>query len=462
MLSAGIFAVEFCFVVEVEYGVPVMLKTGLPRSVATAMWSVGPVLGILFQGYLGSASDKCTSRWGRRRPFIVAIGVLMFIGALCFPYGRLIALPLSLGESGSRIFVMVFTAGTLVILDFALDAQQSPMRAYLLDSLPADKLEFGNYIFSAVLSLGSLAGAVMSAFPWKKYFQDRFEYQIEVVFGISVAFLILCLSLTVFSVKEKQQPTSDLKLKSGVSNCCISKSNTSFLSELSSDICDTYLFAKHMSSAFFNLWLLTFFTYLSFNTLYLFFTDFVGSVVYGGQANTDDKMLRDAYDEGVLTGCIGNAVLSLFEFLSALTLGYVTQLFGVRLVYFVTQFMFLGAIGFVLFFPSVFSAMLVCAAAGIHMALNCVILFSLVPQYQEAGLLLRQSWPSAGQDEDCKGKAVSFLFMGIFLAQFVLGLLNGSLVRLFSSSRVVMVVSFTAELLATATLFRVQLVVKKA
>ena len=92
--------------------------------------------------------------------------------------------------------------------------------------------------------------------------------------------------------------------------------------------------------------------------------------------------------------------------------------------------------------------------------MDCCIYYLYTPQ--DAGLLLRQSWPSAGQDEDCKGKAVSFLFMGIFLAQFVLGLLNGSLVRLFSSSRVVMVVSFTAELLATATLFRVQLVVKKA
>ena len=115
MLSAAGFAVEVAYALEAGYAIPAMLATGLPETVASAMWAVGPLLGLLFQGYLGSASDRCMCAWGKRRPFIVGLAVGVCVSLLLFPYGKFLSeRVLGLSEGKSRLFVMVFTAAMFI------------------------------------------------------------------------------------------------------------------------------------------------------------------------------------------------------------------------------------------------------------------------------------------------------------------------------------------------------------
>lgn len=52
---------------------------------------VGPVLGLIFVPPLGSASDRCCSRYGRRRPFIWALCVGVLLGLVVIPRASQIA-----------------------------------------------------------------------------------------------------------------------------------------------------------------------------------------------------------------------------------------------------------------------------------------------------------------------------------------------------------------------------------
>lgn len=81
------FGREFCYAVEAAFVTPVLLSVGLPRSMYSLVWLISPILGFLLQPIIGSASDYCRSSWGRRRPYILALGILMLVGLTLFLNG---------------------------------------------------------------------------------------------------------------------------------------------------------------------------------------------------------------------------------------------------------------------------------------------------------------------------------------------------------------------------------------
>lgn len=84
------FGREFCYAVEAAFVTPVLLSVGLPRSLYSLVWLISPILGFLLQPVIGSASDYCRSSWGRRRPYILALGILMLVGLTLFLNGDIV------------------------------------------------------------------------------------------------------------------------------------------------------------------------------------------------------------------------------------------------------------------------------------------------------------------------------------------------------------------------------------
>lgn len=74
---------------------------GLPEQYYSLTWFLSPVLGLIFTPLIGSASDRCTLSWGRRRPFILALCVGVLCGVALFLNGS------AIGECSSA------TLGTL-------------------------------------------------------------------------------------------------------------------------------------------------------------------------------------------------------------------------------------------------------------------------------------------------------------------------------------------------------------
>lgn len=65
------------------------VSPGLPEQYYSLTWFLSPVLGLMFTPLIGSASDRCTLRWGRRRPFILALCIGTLIGVALFLNGSL-------------------------------------------------------------------------------------------------------------------------------------------------------------------------------------------------------------------------------------------------------------------------------------------------------------------------------------------------------------------------------------
>lgn len=66
---------------------------GLPEQYYSLTWFLSPILGLVFTPVIGTASDRCVLRWGRRRPFILALCVGVLLGVALFLNGSLLGKP---------------------------------------------------------------------------------------------------------------------------------------------------------------------------------------------------------------------------------------------------------------------------------------------------------------------------------------------------------------------------------
>lgn len=76
----------------------------------TMVWAISPFLGFFLSPVLGSISDRCHSRFGRRRPLIFFLGICIIIGLIFAPMGKHFAEVLS-GDD----YTEIYSNGTLII-----------------------------------------------------------------------------------------------------------------------------------------------------------------------------------------------------------------------------------------------------------------------------------------------------------------------------------------------------------
>lgn len=224
MHGAVMFGREFCYAMETALVTPVLLQIGLPEQYYSLTWFLSPILGLLFTPVIGSASDRCTLRWGRRRPFILALCVGVLLGVALFLNGSLIGL--SVGDSpSSQPIGIVLTVVGVVVLDFCADASEGPIRAYLLDVADTEEQDMALNIHAFSAGLGGAVGYMLGGLDWTgTALGQAFKSQEQVLFLFAGIVFIISVTLHMFSIPEQPfAPSSQLKVTgSGESNCQLS------------------------------------------------------------------------------------------------------------------------------------------------------------------------------------------------------------------------------------------------
>lgn len=88
LISVAVAGIELCYAAETAFVSPLLLQLGVPVYLMSMCWMLSPVLGFFTVPIMGSVSDTCTSRLGRRRPFILLYSVGVIIGLLLVPNGK--------------------------------------------------------------------------------------------------------------------------------------------------------------------------------------------------------------------------------------------------------------------------------------------------------------------------------------------------------------------------------------
>lgn len=85
------------------------------------MWIAGPISGLLTQPLVGAVADRSTSRFGRRRPFMVVGSLIVAASLLTLGFAREVVGVFLEGEAAGVAAVWVAVVAIWVI-DFAINA----------------------------------------------------------------------------------------------------------------------------------------------------------------------------------------------------------------------------------------------------------------------------------------------------------------------------------------------------
>jgi solute carrier family 45 protein 3 len=90
IITSLVCGLEFCIASAFTYIPPILLKSGISESSMTWLMGCGPLLGFLLCPIIGHASDRCRSRYGKRRPFIVGFCLTILFCLILIPQSEAI------------------------------------------------------------------------------------------------------------------------------------------------------------------------------------------------------------------------------------------------------------------------------------------------------------------------------------------------------------------------------------
>lgn len=140
---------------------PYLLELGLSKSHMSLVFMAGPLSGLIVQPLVGAFADKSRSRWGRRRPFMLA-GVAICAGAMMLlGWAQTISSWFGAGD-GLAIALAVWS---IYCIDFAVNAVMATDRALVVDTLPPAQQEEGSAWGGRMFGFGSVLGFFVYVYP---------------------------------------------------------------------------------------------------------------------------------------------------------------------------------------------------------------------------------------------------------------------------------------------------------
>uniref|UniRef100_A0A3Q0S1P2 Proton-associated sugar transporter A n=1 Tax=Amphilophus citrinellus TaxID=61819 RepID=A0A3Q0S1P2_AMPCI len=203
-----LFGIEFSYAMETAYVTPVLLQMGLPDQFYSLVWFISPILGFLVQPLIGAWSDRCTSRFGRRRPFIFALAIGALIGLTLVLNGRDIGSVLADTASNHKWGIVLTVCG-VVLMDFSADSADNPSHAYMMDVCSPEDQDRGLNIHALLAGLGGGFGYIVGGINWDQtQFGRSMGGQLRVIYLFTSVTLVIATTMTLMSIPERPLPKS--------------------------------------------------------------------------------------------------------------------------------------------------------------------------------------------------------------------------------------------------------------
>ncbi|XP_029434971.1 membrane-associated transporter protein [Rhinatrema bivittatum] len=475
MHSLAMFGREFCYAVEASFVTPVLLSVGLPKSLYSLVWLLSPILGFVLQPVVGSASDHCRSRWGRRRPYILSLGIMIVLGMVLYLNGDTVVSAIFKEREKKKTWAIVITMLGVVLFDFSADFIDGPIKAYLFDVCSHQDKERGLHYHALFTGLGGALGYLTGAIDWGPSILGKLlGTEFQVIFFFAALVFALCITLHLCSIPETPLKGSSQERKlffkqdelyqygsiEQVKNGDVKQQEKNpksgyLVGEVETEQSDTQIqkrmTIKSLLKAIASMpshyrWLCVshLIGWTAFLSTMLFFTDFMGQIIYHGNPYAEHNSAAYLmYERGVEMGCWGmciNAISSsTYSYLQKGLLPYT----GLKGLYFIGYLLFGLGTGLIGLFLNVYSTLALCSLFGVMSSTLYTVPFNLITEYHREEE--RQKLLDGENKEDCRGKGVdcAALTCMVQLAQIIVGVGVGFLVSA-AGSVVVIVISASA------------------
>ncbi|GLB40043.1 putative MFS/sugar transport protein [Lyophyllum shimeji] len=204
VLTIGLLGVQIFWSVEMGYASPYLLSLGLSKSAMAIVFLAGPLSGLLMQPIIGVLADTSTSRFGRRRPYMLLGTTVCVAAMLLLGYTRAFAgLFTTLHSTANDALTIALAVVAIYVIDFSINAVMAMDRALLVDTLPPSSQAAGNAWAARMLGIGAVVGFFVGTVPLPRMFPFLGTTQLQVLSVIVSILLFAGHAVMAVCVKER-------------------------------------------------------------------------------------------------------------------------------------------------------------------------------------------------------------------------------------------------------------------
>lgn len=215
----------FVWALQLSLLTPYIQTLGVEHEFSSIVWLCGPVAGLVVQPIVGMWSDNSTSKWGKRRPFILKGVLSTILAVIVIGFGSDIGS--FLGDTrescqtfkGKRPRAAVVVIIGFWVLDFASNAVNPPLLGMIADLSEPDQRVGAQAINCFWGSSGSVIGYAAGSYgKWHNLFPALVTNaccapcaNLKAAFLLATIALALCVTVTLILGQEapaaKQNPS---------------------------------------------------------------------------------------------------------------------------------------------------------------------------------------------------------------------------------------------------------------
>ncbi|KAM3935393.1 solute carrier family 45 member 3 [Leptodactylus fuscus] len=340
---------EVCLAAGVTFVPPLLLEAGVEEKFMTMVLGIGPILGLFVVHLIGSASDRWSSRFGRRRPFIWLLCFGVMLSLIIIPYAKYLASLAGHHHAGLEVFFLILGIG---LLDSCGQVCFTPVEALLSDLFPeGEACRKAFSVYALTVGIGACIGYLLPSVDWSdSWLAQLLGGQEKCLFTLLLIIFSGCIFATFFVSEEVwiNAVQSDICLDSpGKGWNCIRICHlwalphrvwrmALALRSLCGLVSRFRTFCCRVPFALWRLFVAQLCSWMGLMTFILFYTDFVGEGLYQGvpiaEPGTEARL---RYDEGVRMGSLGLFLQSVTSIVVSSSMDYLVKTFGTRFVYLV-------------------------------------------------------------------------------------------------------------------------------
>lgn len=369
--AIGFFGLQFAWQMRIILSGPVTESLGASPFLFGLIWLAGPFTGMVVQPLIGALSDKTTSPFGRRRPYLLGGALLSALALWALPNSEAITnfISSSLHIKFPALAALAFAAIMIWVLDACVNIAQGPYRALVPDVVPQEQHSIANSYISLAIGLGSVVAAATA--PFLKW---AFNYQMSVNAQFIMAALAFTLGMiwTCTFIKEKRyEPKEEEKTEKF--NFIQSLKEFFALSPEVGKIC----------------WM-QFFTWIGNMCMMIYFTQYAIHTVYGvPDLSNVTEAVKASFEGAVAAGTnfssICFAIFNLVCFLVAIPIGILSVKFGNKKVHIISMISMALAFLGMAFTKDHTAVAALMGLSGIGWASICALPFAMLSQYIKTG-----------------------------------------------------------------------------
>jgi maltose/moltooligosaccharide transporter len=151
-VSFGFLGIQMGFALQSANVSRILSNLGADLHSLPLFWIAAPLMGLIVQPIVGSASDRTWNRMGRRSPYILGGAIIAALSMFLMPNASIVI---------SIMPVLLFGMLMFALMDGSFNITMQPFRALVADMTPEDQRNIGYSTQSFLINAGAVIGSIL-------------------------------------------------------------------------------------------------------------------------------------------------------------------------------------------------------------------------------------------------------------------------------------------------------------